>query len=365
MCMRVKDITQYLEQIAPLNYQESYDNAGLLTGTPDQEVDKVLLCLDATEKIVAEAQQKGAQMIIAHHPIIFGSLKKLTGSNYVERTVIAAIRAGIAIYAIHTNLDNMQQGVNQRIGAALGLPRGRILAPKKNLLYKLVVFVPHEAVEPVRAAVFKAGVGAIGDYSECSYALEGTGSFKPGSSAQPAVGQRGTRHYEPESRLEFLVEKPQLGGVLSAMVAAHPYEEVAHDVFPLDNAHATVGSGMITELEEPLETEVFLHRIKERMGGVVRHTAPVKEKLHRIAWCGGSGSFLLPQAIAAGADLFLTSDVKYHQFFDAENHLVLADIGHYENEQYTKELLADLLSEKFNNFAVLLSENSTNPINYL
>lgn len=363
--MKVHEITRCLEEIAPRDYQETYDNAGLLTGHPGQEVEKVLICLDATEAIVEEARAKGAQMIIAHHPVIFGGLKKLTGSNYVERTVIAAIRAGIAIYAIHTNLDNVAQGVNQRIGEALGLPPGRILAPKKGLLHKLVVFVPHAEVEAVRAAIFAAGGGAIGDYSECSYELEGTGSFLPGEEAQPAVGQRGTRHYEPETRLEFLVEKPQLKPVLKAMWEAHPYEEVAHDVFALENEHSAVGSGMITELEAPVDTLAFLKRIKERMGGMLRYTAPLKDQIQRVAWCGGSGSFLLPAAIGAGADLFLSSDFKYHQFFDAENHLVIADIGHYENEQYTIALIGDLLSKKFNNFAVLLSEKSTNPINYL
>lgn len=363
--MQVRDITDYLDFWAPPALQESFDNAGLLLGDPEESLEKVLVSLDVTEAVVEEAHRRGAGLIVAHHPLIFGGLHKLTGSNYVERSVMKALRYGIAVYATHTNLDLIADGVNQRIGEKLGIARSQVLEPQKGLLKKLVVFVPQAQAEPLRDAIFGAGAGAIGDYDQCSYALEGTGSFRPGEEAQPAVGQRGSRHYEPETRLEFLLEDFRLGAVLAAMQEAHPYEEVAYDVIPLDNAHAEIGHGRWGQLERPVDTKAFLQQIKATFGGVLRYTDPPAEELQTIAWCGGSGSFLIPAAKRAGVDLFLTSDIKYHQFFEAEDALLMVDIGHYENEQFTKNLLAEQLTQKFNNFAVLLAEENTNPINYL
>lgn len=363
--MTVKEITSYLEELAPRSLQESYDNSGLLVGNPRAEINKVLISLDVTEDVVQEAVDKGCGMIISHHPIIFGGLKSLTGKNYVERSVMAAIKNDVALYAIHTNLDNIHTGVNRKIGEKLGVENMKVLAPKKGLLLKLVVFVPHENKDELVQALFSAGAGHVGDYDECSFQLQGTGSFRPGEGADPHVGEQSQRHYEPETRVEVILPEYRLRKVLKAMKAAHPYEEVAYDVYRLENAHQEIGAGMIGRLPEPVYALDFLKNLKDTFGGVVRHTALVKDQVQKIAWCGGSGSFLLPQALASGADVFVTSDFKYHQFFDAENQLIIADIGHFENEQFTMELLAERLSEKFTNFAVLLTETITNPINYL
>lgn len=363
--MKLKDITEALEAWAPPQWQEEYDNSGLLIGEWEQEIERALVCLDLTEDVLQEAQEKSCQLIISHHPLIFGGLKRLNGSNAVERMVMRALREGIAIYALHTNLDNVISGVNQRIGAILGIAKPRILAPKVGLLQKLVVYVPIAQANQVREAIFAAGAGAIGDYDQCSFGSEGEGSFRPGAQSSPFLGQRGERHYERELRLEFLVESHQSDRVISALRQAHPYEEVAYDLAPLANRHQWVGAGMYGDLAAPIATEHLLKTIKQEFGGLLRYTDPPKEKVQRLAWCGGSGSFLLKQARAVRADVFLSSDFKYHQFFEAEKALLLIDIGHYENEQFTIPLIADYLREKFPSFAVLLTEQNTNPINYL
>lgn len=363
--MTIKDITSYLEQIAPVSLQESYDNSGLLVGEPNGEVSKVLISLDVTEDVVEEAVQKGCELIISHHPIIFSGLKSLTGKNYVERTVLAAIKNNIALYAIHTNLDNIYQGVNKKIADKLGIINPKILAPKKGLLKKLVVFAPIANREELLNAMFKAGAGTIGDYSECSFSVSGKGTFNGGEDTDPYVGTPGERHTETEDRLEFIVEQFKLSAVLKAMHEVHPYEEVAYDIYALENSYQQVGSGMVGMLPEPVYAMDFLKIIKDTFGGVVRYTLLVKDYVQRIAWCGGSGSFLMKNAVNAKADIFITSDLKYHQFFDAEKKIIFADIGHFENEQYTIELLCDIIKEKFPTFAVLLTETNTNPINYL
>jgi dinuclear metal center YbgI/SA1388 family protein len=363
--MKISEISRYLESLAPKALQESYDNSGLLVGNPQAEVKKVLVALDMTEAVVQEAEEKGCELIIAHHPIIFGGLKSLTGKNYVERTVMAAIKKDVALYAIHTNLDNVQQGVNAKIAEKLGVQSPKILQPKSGLLKKLVVFVPEHAFEEVQQALFEAGAGNIGNYSECSFQSVGEGSFKGNEESNPSEGEAGKRTYISEARLEVLVAAHRLGSILKAMHEAHPYEEVAHDIYPIENEHQEIGSGMYGYLDEPMYIMDFLKHVKDTFGGVVRYTAPVFDKVEKVAWCGGSGSFLVNQAKGIGAQVFISSDFKYHQFFDAENELIIADIGHYENEQYTKELIAGKLKEKFPTFAVLLADTNTNPINYL
>jgi dinuclear metal center YbgI/SA1388 family protein len=361
----VTEITQYLESIAPPSLQESYDNSGLLLGNPQAQVQQVLICLDVTEAVIEEAIAKKCQLIIAHHPLIFGGLKSLTGKNWIERTVIKAIKNQVAIYALHTNLDNIQDGVNAKIAQKLGIAQPKILAPKTGLLNKLVVFVPHAQAQELANALFSAGAGRVGEYDECSFAIKGEGSFRGSENSQPTVGLKGQRHYEPETRQEFLVENHFLAPVLAAMHQAHPYEEVAYDVYALKNKHQQIGAGMVGLLPQPVYALDFLKQIKNTFGGTVRYTSIVNKTVQKIAWCGGSGSFLLEQAIGSGADVFLTSDFKYHQFFEAEGKIQIADIGHYENEQFTKDLIAEKLSQKFSTFAPLLSETNTNPINYL
>ena len=360
----IKDITNYLEQLAPPVYQESYDNCGLIVGDSSQQVTNVLVTLDCTEAVVDEAIAKGCNLIVAHHPIVFSGLKKLNGKNYVERTVIKAIKNEVAIYAIHTNLDNVKHGVNAKIAERLGLMNTQILAPKSGLLKKMVVYVPQSHIEKVQQALFDAGAGNIGNYSECSFYAAGTGTFKGNEQSNGFVGEQGKQHQEPEYKLEVLVDDARLGTAISAMISAHPYEEVAYDVFALANAHTQIGSGMIGELPEALAPEDFLAHLKTSMQtNTIRYT-PVNKSIKKVAVCGGSGSFLLKTALAAGADAFVTADFKYHEFFDAEQRLMIADIGHYESEIFTINLLADEMLKKFHSFAVILSEINTNPINY-
>jgi dinuclear metal center YbgI/SA1388 family protein len=365
--MLIKEVTQYLEEIAPLSYQESYDNAGLLVGNSNWELTGILIALDTIESVLDEAIAKGCNLIVAHHPIVFGGLKKFTGRNYVERVVIKAIKHDLAIYVAHTNLDNVfKNGVNAKIAQKLGLNQTRILAPKKGLLKKLYTFVPHQHKEKVANALFAAGAGQLGNYTECSFQLEGRGTFKGGDGANPAVGAVGTQHQEPETKLEVLVPAYQQGAILRALQQTHPYEEVAYDLVTLDNAHPQVGAGIIGELEQPMEALEFLKFLKQQMQtDCVRYTALCRKQIKRVAVCGGAGSFLLPQAKSAGADIFITADYKYHQFFDADNTLIIADIGHYESEQFTIELFYELLTQKFTNFAIHCTKVTTNPINYL
>ena len=364
--MQISDIVGHLELLAPPAYQESYDNAGLLTGCGTWECTGVLTTLDVTEEVVKEAVARQCNLIVAHHPIVFGGLKKITGKNYVERTVIAAIKKDIAIYAIHTNLDNMvAEGVNGRIADKLGLGERQVLLARGSTLQKLFCFVPVDHLEAVRLAIFAAGAGHIGGYSECSYSVEGFGTFRGGEGTQPFVGQPGVRHTEKEARLEVVLPAYLSRSVVQAMTAAHPYEEVAYDLVPLANTHPGVGAGLVGELPEPVEEKAFLRMLCEIFGlSVVRHTQLTGRPVKRVAVCGGAGSFLISNALASGANIYITSDVKYHEFFDANDRLVIADIGHFESEQFTTDLLFDNLREKFRNFAVLKSDIKTNPVHY-
>lgn len=361
----IRNITQYLESIAPLSYQESYDNCGLIVGNPDAEVTGVMLCLDSTEAVVDEAIAKGCNLVIAHHPIVFKGLKKFTGRNYVERTVIKAIKHDVAIYAIHTNLDHIHTGVNAKIGEKLGLQNLRILAPKRQLQRKLVTYVPHAHADQVRNALFAAGAGHIGEYSETSYNLQGTGTFKGSEATNPHVGEKGQRHEEPEIRIETIFPAHLEGRVVEALRVAHPYEEIAYDIFVLENEHPQVGAGMVGVLAEPMNELDFIQHIKRSLKApMVRHTALLSQPITKVALCGGSGSFLLQDAIRAGAQVYITGDFKYHEFFDAENKIVIADIGHFESEQFTPEIIHAVLQKKISNFALYFTQVNTNPINY-
>lgn len=363
--MKIRELTHFLENISPLHYQENYDNAGLLVGNENEDIKNVLLCLDSTEEVVEEAIVKRCNLIIAHHPIIFSGLKKLNGKNYIERAVIKAIQHNIAIYAAHTNLDNIQNGVNAKICEKLELTNCRILAPKNALLRKLVSFCPTAQAEKVRQAIFQAGAGVIGNYDECSFNVLGTGTFRASNKAKPYIGKIGEQHQENEERIETVFPVHLQEKILAALCKAHPYEEVAYDIYPLENQYQQVGSGMIGELKNEMDEMVFLKHLKIAMNTAsVRYTKLLHKPIKRVAVCGGAGSFLLKDAIREGAQLFVTADFKYHQFFDAENKIVIADIGHYESEQFTKELFFELLNKRFSTFAIHLSRVNTNPINY-
>ena len=363
--MKVKEITSCIESFAPLSYQESYDNAGFQAGDPEQEVSAALLCIDVTEEVLHEAVRRKANLIISHHPVIFDGIKKLTGSCPAERIIMEAIRKGLSVYSAHTNLDAVHLGVNLRIADRLELMKPLILSPVKGKLRKLVFFVPTEHAAAVREKIFEAGAGQIGEYDMCSFNTHGEGTFRGSDKSSPFVGKKGQMHTEPELRVETIFPKEREGRILGALIESHPYEEVAYDIYPLDNVYDRAGMGMVGELEKSLSETDFLGLLKERFGvRMIRHTRFSGKKVKKVALCGGSGSFLLPKAIASGAGAFLTGDVKYHTFFDADGKILMADIGHFESEQFTTEIFYDLLIKKFPKFAVHLTQVHTNPVNY-
>jgi dinuclear metal center YbgI/SA1388 family protein len=362
----IKEVTGFLEGIAPVAYQESYDNAGLITGDPNTPVRGVMVCLDSTEDVVEDAIRNNCNLIIAHHPIIFGGLKKINGKNYIERTVIKAIKNDIAIYAIHTNLDNVFSGVNKMIAEKLGLINLKILSPKNNVLRKLVTFCPVDHAEKLRSALFEAGAGGIGNYSDCSFNIAGEGTFRGNNLSNPVRGKKLVRHTEKEIRMEMIFESHKQRAILKSLFENHPYEEVAYDIYRLENDFNLTGSGIIGELAENQDEMSFLKFVKSRLStDCVRYTELLGKKIEKVAICGGSGSFMLTDAIKSGAQIFISADFKYHQFFDADKKIVIADIGHFESEQFTMELIKSRIVEKFSTFAVRLTGVGTNPVNYL
>jgi len=363
--MLIRDIVRYIESIAPVSLQEPYDNSGLLCGSPESQIDSALICIDVTEALVDEALKKKAGLIIAHHPLIFSPIKKLTGKNYVERTLIKAIRNDVAVYAAHTNLDVIWTGVSRKMCEKLGLQNLKILLPKEDNLRKLVFFVPQDHASGVREAIFNAGAGTIGDYDQCSFNTPGEGSFRGSDNTDPFVGKKGELHFEKETRVETIFQAAAQGKIITAMLEAHPYEEVAYDIYPLLNKDHRTGMGMSGELADPLSETAFLEMLKKVFEvPCIRHSPLLERPIRRVALCGGSGIPLLKQAISSKSDIYVTSDVKYHQFFDAEDKILLADIGHFESEQFTTEIIYELLNKKFPTFAFHFSEVKTNPINY-
>lgn len=359
------EIIKELESFAPLAYQESYDNAGLIAGNAYWECTGVLCTLDATLEVLMEAKEKQANLVVAHHPILFKGLTKITGKNYVEEAIIYAIKHDIAIYAIHTNLDNVWGGVNAVIAEKIGLINCRILQPKTSILTKLITFVPTPQLAKVQEALFAAGAGNIGEYAETSFGTEGIGTFRGSELSNPTIGTPGIRESVAETRLEVILPSYLELQVVAAMKAAHPYEEVAYDLVPLRNANQRVGSGIVGQLPSPMEEKAFFSHISQVFGlKLVKHTPFLGKNIKKVALCGGAGSFLIRDAIAAGADCYISADIKYHEFFDADKKLVLADIGHWESEQYTIDLLFSLITAKFPNFAVLKTTVQTNPVRY-
>jgi dinuclear metal center YbgI/SA1388 family protein len=361
---KIKEIIQSLDAWAPPVFQEDYDNSGLLCGDVGEEVQGVLCTLDCTEQVVEEAMAKNCNLIVAHHPILFKSIKSLSGKNYVERTLIKAIKNDIAIYALHTNLDHVASGVNHKLAERIGLVNTRILRPKTGLLEKLITFIPVDSTPAVLQALYEAGGGSIGNYEGCSFRVTGTGTFTPGEGANPRIGQPFKQEEVLENRIELIYPVHLRSAVKAALLQAHPYEEVAYYQHALLNTWQDVGAGMIGELPDAMEREAFLGHLKQQLHcGIIRHTTfdrPIK----KVAICGGAGIFLLKDAIAQGADAFVTGDVKYHEFFDAEGRLLLADVGHYESEFYTIELIHEHIRRKFRNIATCFTDISTNPINY-
>lgn len=363
--MIIKQVIDTLEELAPLNYAEDFDNVGLLVGNANNEVKGILVTLDTLENVVDEAIAKKCNLIVSFHPIIFGGLKKITGANYVQRVVIKAIQHDIAIYSMHTALDNNNKGVNAKICEILGLQNTSILIPQTGTIKKLTTYVPQAHAEALKTALFNAGAGNIGNYSNCSFTMDGTGSYQANTGANPYMGKIGETHYESESQISLTYAKANEQKVLAALFSNHPYEEVAYEVQTLENKNQNIGMGMVGNLEKSMAEEEFFDFLKEKMNvSCIRHSNFLDKKITKVAVLGGSGSFAISAAMSANADVFVTSDLKYHQFYEAEGKILLADIGHYETEQFTKNLLVDYLTKKIPNFAISLSESKTNPIKY-
>ncbi len=364
--MNIKEIISVLEEMAPLAYAEDFDNVGLLVGDQDVEATGVLVCHDALENIIDEAIAKNCNLVVCFHPILFSGLKKITGKNYVERAVIKAIKNDIAIYAVHTALDNHQEGVNKIFSDALGLINTKILIPKQNFIRKLVTFTIPENAEEVRNALFDAGAGTIGNYENCSFNSKGIGTYMGNEHSNPQVGERFEFVQGDEIKIEVTFEKHLENKILKALFKSHAYEEVAYEIYELQNQHQNIGLGMIGELKNHMNEKEFLLFAKEKMQcGGIRHSNFTGKEIKKVAVLGGAGSFAIKNAIQAGADAYLTADLKYHQFYEAENKLLLADIGHFESERYTKNYIVDYLRKKILNFAVILSEENSNPVKYL
>jgi len=364
--MIVKEVTDILEELAPLAQAEDFDNVGLLVGNSNKKVTGILVTLDTLENVVDEAIEHQCNLIVSFHPIIFKGLKKITGSNYVERVVLKAIQNDIAIYSMHTALDNSPNGVNAKICEVLGITNSKILISQKRSIKKLTTYVPKADAQKLKDALFAAGAGNIGNYSNCSFTVDGTGSYMGGENSNPSKGEIGKLLLEKETQINVTLAVHNERNILQALFQNHPYEEVAYEVFSLDNKDQNTGMGMIGELKEPMNESDFLLFVKQKMSvSVVKHSRLLGKKVEKVAVLGGSGAFAISAAKASGADVFVTSDLKYHQFFEAEDEMVIADIGHYESEQFTKNLLVDYLTEKIPSFAIRLSESNTNPIKYL
>ena len=363
---KIKDIIPLLEEMAPLAYAEDFDNVGLLVGNLETETTGILVCHDALESVIEEAIAKNCNLIVCFHPILFSGLKKITGKNYVERAVIKAIQNNIAIYAVHTALDNHPEGVNKIFGNALGLTNTKILIPKENHIRKLVTFTVPENVEKVRNALFEAGAGTIGNYENCSFTSKGIGTYMGNENSNPEIGNRFELVEAEEIKIEVTFEKQLESKILKTLFENHIYEEVAYEITALQNKHQNIGMGLIGELEKQMDEKEFLLFVKEKMQcESIRHSEFIGKPIKKVALLGGAGSFAIANAISAGADVFLTADLKYHQFYEAEKQIILADIGHFESERYTKNYIVDFLRKKILNFAIILSEENTNPVKYL
>ncbi len=364
--MKLAELCRYLDSTIPLSFQEAYDNSGLQVGLSEQEISSALLATDITEEVLDEAVRRECNLVISHHPLIFGGIKKITGRSYTERIIIKAIKLDIAIYSAHTNLDAASFGVSRKIAEKLNLKNVKVLVPLKSKLLKLVTFIPATHLEKVQNALFEAGAGAIGNYDKCGFTVAGTGSFRAGSDSNPFAGERGKLHFENEIRFETVIFSHMKEEIIRALLSSHPYEEVAYDIYPLENENIEAGFGCTGEFDDKISETEFLMLLSSSFGAEgVRYSNLLDRSVRKVAICGGSGSSLLRNAIATGADAFVTADIKYHGFFDADKSILLVDIGHFESEKFTTEILYDLIVKKFPKFAVRFSETNTNPINYL
>jgi dinuclear metal center YbgI/SA1388 family protein len=363
--MKLKDLTSYLDSAIPLSFQEDYDNAGLQVGQQLKEITSAMICLDVTEEVIKEAIASECDLIVSHHPLIFKGIKNLTGKTFTERILIEAIRKDIAIYSAHTNLDMLGNGVSRKMAEKIGLKKVAVLAPMEKALLKLVTFIPESHVKDVQKAVFEAGAGVVGNYDNCGFSVSGTGSFRGNEMTNPFRGEKGKLYVGNEIRFETILYAHLKEKVIKALLDSHPYEEVAYDLYALENNNIKTGLGCVGLLDKPVSENDFIELISVVFDAKgIRHSALTGKTVRKVALCGGSGASLINNAIHSGADIFLTADIKYHDFFRAENKILLVDAGHFETEKFSGEILKDLIIKKFPKFAVRFSETNTNPINY-
>jgi dinuclear metal center YbgI/SA1388 family protein len=363
--MKLKDLTSYLDSAVPLSFQEDYDNSGLQVGSPEQEISSALISLDVTEEVLDEAIALNCDLLVSHHPLIFNGIKSITGKSYIDRIIYKAVKHDIAIYSAHTNLDVFNNGVSRKMAMKIGLKEIAVLSPSPGRLLKLVTYIPETHLENVRSALFEAGAGVIGNYDQCGFTTPGTGSFRANDIAKPFIGKKGKLHSEKEIRFETILFTHLKEKVIHALLEAHPYEEVAYDLYTLENSNAGIGLGCVGNLPEPISEDNFLQLVHSAFDARgIRYSRLTGKKVKRVALCGGSGASLLNTAVNCGADAFVTADIKYHDFFKTEKKLLLLDAGHFETEKFSREILIDLIIKKFPKFAVRFSETNTNPINY-
>jgi len=363
--MKLKDLCTFLDSAVPLSFQESYDNSGLQVGLPEREISSAMVTLDVTEEVISEALSEKCDLVISHHPLIFTGIKRITGRTLSERILYKAIKSDIAIYSAHTNLDIFRNGVSKKMAELLNLKDVKVLAPLKNRLLKLVTYIPESHLGNVRKALFDAGAGVIGNYDQCGFTTPGTGSYRGGDNTAPFLGEKGKIHFEKEIRFETILFSHLKDDVIKILLAVHPYEEVAYDVYALENDNTGVGLGCIGEFNDPMAEADFLKHVSEVFNAAgIRYSKPTGKSISKVAVCGGSGASLINEAISAGVDAYITADIKYHNFFDADNKILIVDTGHFESEIFSTEILYDLIIKKFPKFAVRFSGTNRNPINY-
>jgi len=364
--MTCGEIFKYIRSWAPEEIAWNKDNVGLQVGSAKRKVKNILLALDLNMKVIIEAVKKDCNIIITHHPLLFNPLRKIdTDQDNTSLLVEKLIKHDITLFSAHTNLDFTKDGVSFELAKTLKLTNLRFLSNIKSAQYKLIVFVPEGHIEKVASAIFENGGGIIGEYSNCSFRTKGQGSFKGSKKTSPSIGKKLNYEKTDEIKLEVLIDSWKLNEILSAIRSVHPYEEIAYDVYPLNNENVNYGIGAIGELHTAMnQREFFNHVSKSLKINNFRYTTGKTNKIKTVAVCGGSGSEVIPAAIKKGADALITADIKYHTFFDNERKILLIDAGHYETEIFSlnevNKRLADLIKKKKNK--VFKYNGSTNPV---
>jgi dinuclear metal center YbgI/SA1388 family protein len=363
--MKCDNIIKIIEDWAPKSIAWEKDNVGLQVGSLRREVKNILLCLDVNEKVIDEASKKNCNLIISHHPLLFRSLKKIDIERDQKSKILEKlIKKDITLYSAHTNLDFTKDGVSFQLADKLGLSNQRFLLNKSSNLNKLIVFVPVDNADKVAEAMHSAGAGIIGEYSHCSFRTIGMGTFKGSNKSKPSMGVKGKLNKVSEVKIEVLVNSFDLHKVISSMKKIHPYEEVAFDVYPMVNENFNYGMGVIGDLKKELTAKEFLTYVSKSLRiNNFRFNKGSKFRIKKVAVCGGSGSDLLETAIKSKADAFVTADVKYHTFQDAEDEILLIDAGHYETEIHSLNAIKNRIENSLKDkVKVYKFSGTTNPI---